>query len=138
MSKFIWTDEYKLGIGIIDEQHQHFFEIANQIYDTLETKQGEKEKLVLIINELKDYAFYHLATEEKYFNQFAYSDMANHMKYHTMFRVRVGEYIDRIKEADVDIAKLAEDVTDFATNWLSNHILSADKMYAPFFKEKGL
>ncbi len=127
-----------MGIGIIDEQHQHFFEIANQIYDMLDTKQGEKEKLVIIINELKDYAFYHLATEEKYFNQFAYSDMAHHMKYHTMFRIQAGEYMDRIKDESVDINKLAQDVTDFATKWLATHILAADKMYAPFFIEKGL
>jgi len=138
MKKFVWTNEYSLGISIIDEQHQHFFEIVNQIYDMLEKSKNNKDDLIQIIKELKDYAFFHLATEEKYFNQFAYSDIANHMNAHTMFRVKAGEYSDRINNEKEDLPKLALEITDFAKNWLSMHIIIADKMYAPLFKAKGL
>jgi len=138
MSKFVWTKEYSLGISVIDEQHQHFFEIANKIYDMLDKKDNKREDLAQIINELKDYAFYHLATEEKYFNQFAYSDMANHMKAHSMFRVKSEEYTDRADNPKEDLQKLALEITDFATKWLSMHIIVADKLYAPFFQAHGL
>jgi len=138
MKKFIWSDEYSLGIGVIDEQHHHFFEIANEINNLLEKKEENREVLVQIINELTSYAFYHLATEEKYFNQFAYSDMANHMKAHTMFRVKVQDYSERIKNEKEDLPKLANEITDFAIGWLKIHIMVADKLYAPFFKEHGI
>lgn len=138
MKKFIWTNEYSLGIGIIDEQHQHFFEIANQIYSKLEEEKNKRVDIVIIINELKDYAFYHLATEEKYFNQFAYSDMDEHMNQHAMFRQKSDEYLTRVENQNEDIEKLALEVADFATNWLSDHIVVSDRLYAPLFKEHGL
>jgi len=138
MNKFVWTNEYSLGIGVIDEQHQHFFEIVNRVYDLLEKKTDDRNEILQIINELKDYAFYHLDTEEKYFNQFAYSDIAHHMKAHTMFRVQTQEYSERIKNAKEDLSKLALEITDFAKEWLSKHIIIADKMYAPLFKAHGL
>jgi hemerythrin-like metal-binding protein len=138
MEKFIWTSEYSLGISIIDEQHQHFFEIMNQIYDLLEKNPNDKESLLKIVKELTDYAFYHLATEEKYFTQFTYSDLENHMKYHTQFRIKTGEYSERIKNGKEDLPKLILEITDFAKNWLTKHILIADKMYAPLFKAHGL
>jgi hemerythrin len=104
----------------------------------LEIKKNNSAELVKIIHELKDYAFYHLSTEEKYFNQFAYSDITNHMKYHTLFREQSGAYSERLENNEEDLPKLALEITDFAKNWLTKHILVADKMYAPFFKEHGL
>ncbi len=138
MNKFIWTPEYDLGIGVIDEQHQHFFGIVNEIYDILDANKSDSTELIKIINELRDYAFYHLSTEEKYFNQFAYSDIANHMKYHMLFREQSDEYSKRINSGNEDLPKLALEITDFAKNWLMKHILVADKMYAPLFKEHGI
>jgi hemerythrin len=138
MEKFVWTNDYNLNISIIDEQHQHFFEIVNRVYDLLEKGTNDRDEIIAIINELKDYAFYHLATEEKYFNQFAYADMVNHMKAHTMFRLKAEEYSDRINNENEDLGKLALEIDDFAKTWLSHHIIIADKKYAPFFKEHGL
>lgn len=138
MNKFIWTSEYNLGVGIIDEQHQHFFGIVNKVYDLLENKEASHEEVLKIINELTEYALFHLGTEEKYFNQFAYADQENHMKYHNDFRIKSGEYSDRIKNPEEDINKLALEITDFAKDWLQHHILVADKMYAHFFQEHGL
>lgn len=138
MEKFVWTDEYNLGISVIDHQHQHFFEIVNMVYDYIESGKNNREEIITIISELKNYAFFHLSTEEKYFNQFAYSEMASHMAAHTMFRLKVEEYSDRINNMTEDLAKLAVEIDDFAKNWLSKHIIVADKKYAPFFKEHGL
>ncbi len=44
MNKFVWTNEYSLGVGVIDDQHKHFFEIVNQIYDLLEKKNTNVKK----------------------------------------------------------------------------------------------
>jgi len=138
MEKFIWTDKYKLDINVIDEQHKHFFEIVNNIYALLEKGNSDRAEIIKMTDELKDYAFFHLSTEEKYFNQFFYSDMTNHMKYHTMFREKTNEYSDRIKNEKEDLPKLAQEMADFAQTWLIKHIMVADKMYAPLFKQHGL
>jgi hemerythrin len=138
MNKFIWTDEYSLGIEIIDKQHQHFFDIVNRVYDLLEGEVQNREKILEVIIELRDYSFHHLATEEKYFNQFFYSDMANHMQYHTAFRLKSAEYISQINNTKEDTLKLALEIADLSKSWLTKHILVADKMYAHLFREHGL
>lgn len=138
MNKFVWTDEYSLGISVIDEQHKHFFDIVNKIYDLLGNKGNQDEAIRKVVIELMDYAYFHLATEEKYFTQFAYSDIANHMKYHTDFRLKSAEYLERINNGGADMPELLLEIDDFAKNWLSHHILVADKLYAPFFKEHGV
>ena len=30
-----WTDDYSIGIGEIDEQHQSFFEAAHRLYNAI-------------------------------------------------------------------------------------------------------
>ena len=138
MNKFVWTKEYELGVGVIDEQHKHFFDIVNKIYGLLEDESIKDTDVRSVVIELMDYAYFHLATEEKYFAQFAYSDIANHMKYHTDFRIKSSEYLERINAGGADMPALLLEVDDFAKNWLSHHILVADKMYAPFFQAHGL
>lgn len=138
MEKFLWTDEYSLGISIIDEQHQHFFEIVNRIYDLLKKNNENKEEMVSIVKELMDYAFFHLSTEEKYFNQFSYSDISHHMKAHSMFREKSDEYSELVKNNNTDLSKLLLEIADFSKDWLAHHILISDKAYAPFFQAHGL
>jgi len=138
MNKFIWTEEYNLGVSIIDEQHKHFFEIVNRIYDLLEKKEENKEEMIDITKELIDYALFHLSTEEKYFNQFAYADISNHMRAHSMFREKTAEYSEIINKDGTDLSKLLLEIADFSKNWLSHHILVSDKAYAPFFQAHGL
>ena len=138
MEKFIWSKDYSLDIEVIDEQHQQFFKIANEIEDNLGKKEVNRQVLANLIEELVGYAFYHLATEEKYFNQFAYADMTTHMEAHMMFRIKTQEYSDRVKDINEDLTKLAMEITTFAIGWLRIHIMVADKLYAPLFKKHGL
>lgn len=138
MNKFVWTEDYNLGINVIDEQHKHFFDIVNKIYDLLESDKIQDDDVRKVVVELMDYAYFHLSTEEKYFAQFAYSDIANHMKYHTDFRIKSAEYLERINAGGEDMPALLLEIDDFSKSWLSHHILVADKLYAPFFKEHGV
>ena len=63
MKKFIWTIEYSVGIESIDEQHQHFFDITNKILELSESGSSEGRDLFESLEELGNYAFYHLDTE---------------------------------------------------------------------------
>jgi len=138
MEKFIWTEKYSVGITLIDEQHQHFFEITNEIFDLIDGKSPEREALFAYLEELGDYALYHLGTEEKFFDEFKYEGAPEHRIAHNAFRETVGKYIDEARKNNADIAKLSENTASFASGWLKNHILAMDKQYAPFFREHGL
>jgi hemerythrin-like metal-binding protein len=138
MEKFVWTEDYSVGITLIDEQHRHFFEIANKILDLINEKGPEKEALFAYCEELGDYAFYHLSTEEKFFDEFKYDGALEHRAAHDVFRTMAGKYLDDARKTTTDITELSGSIVSFSSDWLKNHILVMDKHYAAFFREHGL
>lgn len=136
--KFIWTPEYGVGVKSIDEQHQHFFEIVNRILDLLEKEDISKEEILKPLGELGDYAFYHLKTEENYFDEFNYPDAPAHRQAHDAYRSQVNDYLGRINKEETNFNELAGQMTSFSGSWLFEHILVMDKKYSVFFNKHGL
>lgn len=138
MKKFIWTKDYSVDVEMIDEQHRHFLDIVNKIADFINSKASEKEVLFDIVNQMGNYAFYHLGTEEELFDKLDYPDAVPHVEAHNQFREMANGYISRIRKDDQNIEKLSEEVAEYAGNWLLKHILVADKKYSAFFNEHGV
>ena len=138
MGQFKWTTKYSVGIKSIDEQHQHFFKVANLLVETALNDASTKEGVIAMLGSLGDYAFYHLKTEEDYFNKFKYPDAAEHIAEHNKFRDQVKGYLDLIGDEKTDIKKLGKEAAIFSGNWLYHHILLVDIKYSKFFIEKGL
>ena len=132
---FAWKDEYKLGIADIDAQHQHYFELASKLDDLLEKGTDKpKDEVVDMLGQLQNYAFYHFATEEAYFEKYDYAEAKAHRQMHEAYRVKMKEYVEQTYKPDVNYMKLAREVDDFAVRWLAGHILVADRLYVETFK----
>ncbi len=138
MEQFTWTTKYSVGIKSIDEQHQHFFKVANLLVETALNDAATNEEVIALIGSLGDYAFYHLKTEEDYFDKFLYPGAPEHIVEHNKFRDQVKKYFDLIKDKETDIKKLGKDAAIFSGNWLYHHILLVDIKYSQFFIAKGL
>ena len=138
MEKFIWTEDYSVGIKLIDDQHQRFFEIANEILGLIDEKEPEREVLSAYLDELGNYALYHLGTEERFFDEFKYQGAPEHRVAHDIFRTTVGKYLDDVRKTTTNITELSGNTASFSSSWLKNHIFVMDKQYAMFFHEHGL
>ncbi len=138
MEKYIWTPDYSVGVTLIDEQHQHFFEIANNILGFADGKAVEKEMLFTYLGELGDYSFYHLGTEEKFFDEFKYEGAQVHRAAHDVFRGITKKYLNDLRDPASDTAKIARAMAIYAGDWLKEHILVMDKQYTAVFHEHGL
>ncbi len=138
MDKFTWTEEHSVGIKEIDDQHRHFFDIANGILDLVERGDLSKENIIKHLEEMGDYAFYHFSTEEKYFDQFNYEDAPIHISAHNEYRKTITDYFDEIKKEGADFNKIAQEMTAYSGKWLLTHIIVVDKQYTKFFNERGL
>ena len=135
MDKFVWTKKYSVGIDSIDEQHKHFFEIANALVEAALNDAAEKEELLALLGSLGDYAFYHLDTEEKYFNEFHYPEAQMHIEEHNKYREQVKQLLDSLEKETGDTKKLAKEAAIYSGNWLFHHILLVDQKYTKFFQE---
>ena len=125
-----WSDDYLLGIDVIDEQHQGFFEASQKLYDDMIDVRGE-ESVEEAVAFLRDYAQKHFQTEEAFMEQHGYPRLEEHKQLHVAFF----EGLDQLCE-DVETfgptQHLAERALEISRDWLLDHILDEDTQYAKY------
>ena len=123
-----WKDDYKLGVQLIDDQHKKLFEICGRAYDLLKNEVyiDKYDRIVEIIEELKQYALYHFKSEEEYMKSIGYKKLLSHKVFHD-------DFLEKIKSFDLEKIDENQDqaiieILDFVVNWIDKHILTVDKM----------
>ncbi len=123
-----WKGDYCIGIEKIDTQHKKLFEIANGIYKLLKNELyiDKYDRIVSLLDELKDYTIYHFKTEEEYMQGIGYKKLLSH-------KVQHDDFIEKIN--NVDYRKIDEnqqayllELLDFVADWIVHHILENDKL----------
>jgi hemerythrin len=129
-----WNDSFSVKVNSIDQQHKKLIDLINSFYDNI--NQGSpKEKLLILINELKKYTIVHFSTEEEYFKKFNYLDFAAHKEEHDKFVATIQNYEERYKSGKL---LLTIEVTNFIKKWITQHILGTDKKYIELFQKHGV
>jgi len=124
----VWKDEYATGIQMIDEQHKRLFEIGNSIYNLLENYllDDKYDKIVAIVNELKEYTKYHFASEENYMREIKYRKYLEQKTEHSDFIDKLEEM--ELKDIDQNQEQYIRDLLTFVFNWILEHIIQKDKL----------
>ncbi|MBQ6812433.1 MAG: bacteriohemerythrin [Agathobacter sp.] len=124
----VFTDEFKTGIAIVDDEHKKLFEIIGNIHKAINADllHDKFDAILDILDELKEYTQVHFADEENYMRQIAYDGLAYQEILHQNF-------IDKLNELDLDDVDDNQeaylyDFLGFLQNWLVNHILKVDKL----------
>lgn len=123
-----WKKSYRIGVEEIDQQHQRLFEIANQAYELLKNDlvTDKYDRIVSIIEELRDYTIYHFGFEENYMASIGYKKRLSHKVIHD-------DFIAKLNEVDLDHIDDNQDqylteLLDFVVQWIEQHILGTDKL----------
>ncbi len=129
-----WDEKYSVNVVEIDTQHKGFFRIINDLNDAV--YEGKAQDIIeATVYKMIEYAKVHFATEEKYMTKFNFTGYAEHKMEHDNFHMKALELQERLK---VGVYILSSEIMRFLKDWLSNHILTTDKKYGPFFNENGL
>ena len=125
-----WKDEYSIGVDSIDVQHKELFEIANRSYDLLKNQliMDKYEKIIEIIDELKNYTVYHFQSEENYMQKIGYKKFLSQKVAHNDFLEKM-DNID-VEQIDEGQNEYLIGILDFVSEWLVEHILKEDKLIA--------
>lgn len=127
---FEWKEEYSVGIQSIDEQHKKLFEIGNRAYELLKNNIyiDKYDKIIHIIEELKEYTVFHFTYEEKYLLENGYRKFFSHKVEHENFiqKFREIEY-NRIDDGQNEYIM---ELLQFIFKWIDEHILIKDKEYS--------
>lgn len=123
---FEMKDEYKTGVTFIDEQHKMIFDIANRTYYLLKNEFviDKFDKVVELIDELKEYSAFHFNEEEAYMKKIEHKKMFTQKIEHDKF-IKMMDDID-LSKIDKDQDKYISEILVFLNDWLVHHILERD------------
>lgn len=123
-----FKEEFKTGIDFIDEQHKVLFEIADKTYNLLKNDftLDKYDKIVALLEELRDYTAFHFKAEEEYMKSINYKRMFTQKVEHDAFIKRIN---------DVDFSRIDENQDEYIVSilqllndWLTGHIFENDKL----------
>ena len=138
---FTFTDKFKTGISLVDDEHRHLFEIIKQTNDLIheDLLHDKYDRIMHLLAELKDYTEFHFKDEEDLMTRIGYPDIEAQKRAHSAFIERLVEInVDGLDEIDNNQQAYLLDLVDFLVSWLSNHIIAADKKIGIFMTENNL
>jgi len=114
-------------------------DMINQMNEIIELgdEYDHFDEIVSIFEELKQYAIYHFAHEEKMFEETGYDSFNTKIQQleHKSFVHKVAGI--NLYELDENQIGTAKEVLDFLSQWLDKHILGTDKRFGEFLREKA-
>lgn len=125
--KFVFSDEYYTGINFVDDEHKELFRIIDDVNQVImnDYVHDKYDEIVRLLEELKNYTQYHFNDEEEYMTKIGYEGLGAQKKAHDAFINRLEE-LD-LEEIDDNQQQTLEELMEFLTSWLVNHILHMDK-----------
>ena len=128
----IWSEEYELGISVIDGQHQRIVEYINQL-NALDAE-VDRDQVSQVLHSLVDYTLSHLAFEEAMLEDIDYGSLAEHQIGHRTFEKQVATLQQRFVAGE----NVGHELAQFLCRWLLEHILTEDAAYCDLVKERLL
>lgn len=127
MDNIFWSDQFKIGISSIDEQHKKLFDIFNNFINSKESM--DAHQIEVLFNALIRYSNIHFTDEEKLMKRIKYPYIEEHQKEHDYF---VNELQRIYNEIDSGNINSTFEIAVFLSKWLKNHILISDKKIANY------
>lgn len=126
-----WNLNWNIGHDKIDEQHQKWVNIFNQLETTfINSELGYPvDSQLSLLKQLADYTHYHFADEEELMVRVDYPDTQSHWRIHKNFDVLIYEKYRLIEGGQM---VLTSEILQLMRNWLVNHILTEDIKIAEF------
>ncbi|MDR2313283.1 MAG: bacteriohemerythrin [Spirochaetaceae bacterium] len=128
-----WSDRYRIGIPLIDEQHKKLIDMTNTLYTgCLEGDRAARIYFLKTIHDAVDYVRFHFSTEEKLLERIKYPDLAAHKKEHEDF---AREIISQVQAFQMGKAFVPNVFVRYLRDWVLTHIAVSDKLYAAYLLE---
>lgn len=122
-----FTDDCRIGIPEIDEEHETLFSLVNQAYSLLSEDQDLRKNSAIMLMHLKEYANTHFAHEEDYMKKIDDPELPSQQQEHWAFSQRMNA-IDFSRLTDAQIKPAFTQLLDFLSRWLFRHILGSDTL----------
>lgn len=120
-----FQNDYKVGIAVIDAQHESFFDILNKLESALMKK--DLNSLNNNLNDLIKYTKYHFITEEVFLSELDTEIHEKHKALHYIIETDILKYKERVAVSDNPILVFTE-LFDTSKIYLIDHIINEDNI----------
>lgn len=134
MPLLTWNENMMLGIQSMDNQHQRWIGLINDLHDAMQQGKGG-EWVNQTLAAMLDYTRIHFANEERLLLKHSYPGYTQHKQLHDGFVKKINELQDRLQKGHI---LLTMEIMKSLRDWLTHHIQNVDRQYAPFLKGKGV
>ena len=128
---FAFTEKYLTHIPNIDEEHKKLFDIIREANDLIQNNllHDKYDSIIAILEQLREYTETHFSHEEKYMREIGYPDLSLQIATHTAFIDKMASIdFNELETMDDNQQEYLSDLIDYLLNWLSGHILGADRL----------
>ncbi len=132
-----WSDQYAVGIELIDHDHQKLVGLLNQVVSAANFHMGESYTRS-IIAELIEYTRYHFEREENLMQENSYPGFDAHRKQHQAMIEQVEQFSRRIEQSPNCEDDVCMEVYHYLKSWLINHITHTDKELGQYLQSQGV
>jgi len=135
----IWKEKYRIGVPVIDAQHEELFRRVDAFVETLRAPGDWEQKLPRVqqtLDFMKEYVVTHFRYEEGFQNKVGYPLCNEHKKIHDDMVAYVETVANRF-ETEGQPQPLMQQFAGKLLAWLINHVAATDQKMAEYVNRKG-
>ena len=126
--KFIWKEEYNIGVDTIDQEHQRLFKIINRLFAFQEEEKDSQWACQEGIKFFKGHTMKHFADEEAYMESIGYKGLEQHRRIHQSFRTNTLPALEQELEQTGYSQEAMEHFLGVCAGWLIGHTLTEEDL----------
>ncbi|SDY55787.1 hemerythrin [Proteiniborus ethanoligenes] len=135
----MWKERYKIGVELIDEQHQELFKRLSEFIRTVQNNITWDEKLDKVKETMvfmQDYVVVHFDAEEAYQEKIQYPNIEKHKEIHAKFKEEINNYV-KLFESEGFTEETVKEFSAKLMTWLIMHVGKMDQEIGEYVKGKG-
>lgn len=131
----IWTADLSVGIPQIDEEHQHFIQLVNELNRAI-VQRADFAEIKQMMQSILDDAVVHFEHEEAFFKQWGYPDAEDHAEKHAQAVRNFTQIMANLTRGGVEFEWIKAGLA--IKQSLIDHLLNEDFKYRDFYQAREL
>ena len=132
--KIEWSDAFSVWNAQIDEEHQHFVALVNELNAAIVTRRDRVE-VVRIMNLIVEDAVVHFSHEEGLFVERKYPRAQEHTQLHAELMNTFQQALKKIQQPKYSQEWIATGLGLEIKNRLTEHLLNEDAQYIVYLRQ---
>ncbi len=127
-----WEESLRLGVSVIDLQHEEIFSQFDKLSEALQAGKGSEE-VTGLLTYLNDYATTHFSDEDEIMLRYKYNGIVEQREHHALFKENIAKLSELLSGSE-PTKEIAFKIDATLIRYFINHVNKLDKKMVEFIK----